>query len=127
MRLPQFNAEASIYRSTRHYAQVAGRTTDSASVVGHLQPAINYPYGMGPEAPCPWPCHYKPIYTIYGLRYECVCSGSDNPYGGSDVCPSGATWCGGKCVDLSNDPDNCGSCGKFCGGMCQGGQCWNFH
>ena len=45
--------------------------------LGHLRPAINYPYGMGPEAPCPWPCHYKPIYTIYGLRYGCDCSGSE--------------------------------------------------
>ena len=35
-----------------------------------------------------------------------------DPYGGSDVCPSGAAWCGGKCVDLVIIPSNCGSCGR---------------
>ncbi len=40
--------------------------------------------------------------------------------GGPDAC-SGT--CGGKCVDLSTDPNNCGTCGKACTGACVGGAC----
>jgi hypothetical protein len=29
-------------------------------------------------------------------------------------CPSGTTDCGGSCVDLSSDPNNCGECGNTC-------------
>jgi Flp pilus assembly pilin Flp len=29
-------------------------------------------------------------------------------------CSAGETNCGGTCVDLTNDPDNCGSCGHVC-------------
>jgi len=40
-------------------------------------------------------------------------------------CPStGATRCDGTCVDRSNDPENCGSCGKACTtGTCLNGSC----
>jgi hypothetical protein len=40
-------------------------------------------------------------------------------------CNSGETNCGGRCVDLSRDPNNCGRCGNPCtGGMtCQSGHC----
>ncbi|HOW73403.1 MAG TPA: FG-GAP-like repeat-containing protein [Phycisphaerae bacterium] len=44
----------------------------------------------------------------------------------SFTCPGGLT-CGGVCVDLMTDPDNCGSCGTVCdpGEACTGGQCLN--
>lgn len=40
-------------------------------------------------------------------------------------CPVGAERCGGKCVWLNNDHDNCGKCGKDCSFMtnCKNGQC----
>jgi hypothetical protein len=31
------------------------------------------------------------------------------------ACPPGQTDCGGTCVDLKNDPNNCGACGNVCG------------
>lgn len=44
--------------------------------------------------------------------------------GGSCVCRSGLTPCGGMCVDLESDPANCGSCGSACaGGSCEDGDC----
>jgi len=44
---------------------------------------------------------------------------------GSCGCATGYTSCGpGVCVNLSNDPKNCGTCGHPCqGGMCFGSQC----
>lgn len=40
-------------------------------------------------------------------------------------CSSGAAICGDECVDLKNDPNNCGACGKSCGGSmaCAAGKC----
>jgi hypothetical protein len=41
-------------------------------------------------------------------------------------CPALLSECGGKCVDLTSDPQNCGVCAKFCpsnlcaGSLCQG-------
>ncbi len=29
-------------------------------------------------------------------------------------CSDGLTLCNGRCVDLKSDPDNCGSCGRYC-------------
>jgi hypothetical protein len=49
------------------------------------------------------------------------------------VCPPGTFDCGGQCVDLMTDDDNCGSCGESCDGLgdiglgygqiCVGGNC----
>ncbi|MFH1437531.1 MAG: hypothetical protein ABIJ56_17625 [Pseudomonadota bacterium] len=45
---------------------------------------------------------------------------------GDSPCDAGLTLCGGECVDLNNDPDNCGACGHACepGRLCNGrGEC----
>jgi hypothetical protein len=40
------------------------------------------------------------------------------------LCSPPLTDCGGTCVDESNDPDNCGTCGKICAsGFCVAGLC----
>jgi hypothetical protein len=41
------------------------------------------------------------------------------------VCPEGRASCGGQCVDLQNDNENCGSCGNVCGAgtCCNEGAC----
>jgi hypothetical protein len=44
------------------------------------------------------------------------------------VAPNGTT-CSGTCVDVNNDPNNCGGCGIACSGsqgaagLCIGGKC----
>ena len=42
-------------------------------------------------------------------------------------CPRGYRECGGRCVDVLRDPDNCGACGRTCGpdrpNVCAGGSC----
>lgn len=40
-------------------------------------------------------------------------------------CGSGQTYCSGRCVDLTNDANHCGSCGNVCGAgtSCQNGTC----
>jgi hypothetical protein len=47
----------------------------------------------------------------------CACNGV--------ICANGDTCCGAGCANTSNDPNNCGSCGKKCraGEVCGGGQC----
>jgi len=41
------------------------------------------------------------------------------------TCPSGRTSCSGTCTNLSNDAENCGSCGNICqsGQNCQNTRC----
>jgi hypothetical protein len=45
--------------------------------------------------------------------------------GGAVTCGSGATLCGGSCVETQNDPANCGACGTACpaGQVCSAGKC----
>ncbi|MFH1436849.1 MAG: hypothetical protein ABIJ56_14170 [Pseudomonadota bacterium] len=42
-----------------------------------------------------------------------------------DGCPAGTWRCGGECVDLSSDRDNCGACGHECDAeeVCFDGEC----
>ncbi|MFL5761873.1 MAG: hypothetical protein ACJ789_19410 [Thermomicrobiales bacterium] len=67
---------------------------------------------------------------------QCLCPDSTPPCGGTCcqpglvcaggvcACPSGTTDCSGTCLDLSSDPNNCGSCGFTCDGLsCCGGTC----
>jgi hypothetical protein len=59
----------------------------------------------------------------------CNSFGECDPSGGggtitTPVCAEGLTYCGGACVDLQSDPNNCGACGASCaggGGTCVGG------
>lgn len=42
----------------------------------------------------------------------------------SDTCLSPYSSCGARCVDLSSDPENCGSCGRTCGSsICIAAEC----
>ncbi len=45
--------------------------------------------------------------------------------GDDDSCPAGMQTCGGNCVDLNTDFNNCGGCGRACpaGTLCQSGSC----
>ena len=66
-----------------------------------------------------------------------ACGGNDVPSvvpcnnAGADAgdasvqCPSGTQLCGSACVNVSNDPNNCGTCGDACGAgqVCSGGTC----
>jgi hypothetical protein len=64
-----------------------------------------------------------------GEGMYCNSFGECDPSGGggtitTPVCAEGLTYCGGACVDLGSDPNNCGGCGAGCeggGGTCVGG------
>src|SRR4051794_23848920 len=47
------------------------------------------------------------------------------PNGVGVTCPPGTSFCKNRCVYLSNDPQNCGSCGNVCPGklVCVAGVC----
>src|SRR5690349_16580304 len=42
----------------------------------------------------------------------------------SGECASPMVACGPYCVDLENDPSNCGACGAVCDGTCTAGVCY---
>jgi len=54
-----------------------------------------------------------------------VCSTSGSTYACTNGCASGQTNCSGTCTTPTNDPSNCGTCGKVCGSgeACQSGTC----
>ncbi len=44
--------------------------------------------------------------------------------GGSSSCPSGQLSCGGKCIDVQSDTNNCGACSTVCASsLCVAGVC----
>lgn len=47
------------------------------------------------------------------------------PNGAGITCPTGQTFCGGKCIFVGSDPANCGACGAVCPGslVCISGSC----
>ncbi|MGZ3405905.1 MAG: MXAN_6577-like cysteine-rich protein [Polyangia bacterium] len=47
------------------------------------------------------------------------------PNGAGITCPTGQTFCGGKCIYVASDPANCGGCGTTCPGAlaCINGSC----
>ena len=57
----------------------------------------------------------------------CVwCPAGQAPVDGTCVCPGETpSECGSRCVDLTSDSNNCGSCGAVCGSgeVCTDGQC----
>ena len=52
-------------------------------------------------------------------------SKSAGPSACNHLAPPGVTSCNGSCVQTSNDPKNCGGCGKVCdpGALCQASTC----
>lgn len=63
------------------------------------------------------------VLVLSGLLVGAPSCGSDGIVGGD--CADGYTECNLKCVDLANDPLNCGECGKSCpaGLSCLAGAC----
>lgn len=57
------------------------------------------------------------------------CPGIQVCLNGTCQCPTGFTLCGGTCVSLSIDSDNCGACGNACADLyaCQSSQCVRTH
>ena len=125
MNTPGFNAAASVYRSSLHYA-----TASPSTVAGGLfpwftqtEPALQ-PYG-GFGGSGDWG-----LYGLGGLG-GCHCwSGGPCvlhcPFFDVVCCnPFGKNCCKGACRDLTTDPQNCGKCGNACGSSeaCCDGSC----
>ncbi len=145
MKLPGFNAEASVYTTTRHY--YAG--TASVADYGGVYPAqqVCPPWCV---AACKGGCRGDGLSQTYCAKlcqYDCGAYGTGTPVscgpcvgnlqtctlcGGDSVtrgctslvCDPGLTNCGGTCADLTSNPSNCGACGNSCAtGFCCDGTC----
>jgi hypothetical protein len=96
MNLPQFTAERSLLKSTRHY-----RATDSSEGtqgMGELElviPAIDI-------------CNPAKFYRCALENPQDPAACQNNVSG---VCTRGWDCCEGECTDTSSDPANCGGCG----------------
>jgi hypothetical protein len=62
------------------------------------------------------------------LKLELVFDGIQCCTTECDICPVGETDCFGQCVNVNNDPDNCGGCDMICGPeeFCHTGECVPF-
>jgi hypothetical protein len=133
MSTPGFTAESSLYRRSHHYWIRAGGLTTSGATAQLL------PSKLPARLPlCPWkihnydctPCQLDELGNCtrececcegYTTKDNCVSVSPFPPCSPHDCCPAGYTHCGGKCVDLSVDWSNCGSCGNSIWNWCCNG------
>lgn len=128
MNTPGFAAHDSLYRSNQHYAI---GLISSCSPPATLAPAYKFPQGGGGD--CHETCGACGTNCMKTCQNTCLpepypkscCKGTERCTDGvCKSCPPGFTGCGGSCVDLSNDPLNCGACGVTCKtGTCCVGTC----
>jgi hypothetical protein len=131
MATPGFSAEASIYRSTQHYATSFGFAADGSAL--RLQPQLTNGGGNGGPKCKP---HCGPCGTDSSSSTGCskTCVGPDCSTGSAPCtgCKGGCTGCSlnqgccdGKCTDLQSDTNHCGDCSTVCapGQVCSGGVC----
>lgn len=124
--VPGFTAGASLYRSLRRYATVAGLPDTFAAVPG-VTPA------RGPIR-CPAGQVCCGGYDDRGCNGDCCPTTGPNAgkcCADDTCCPYPNVCCGGTCVDprtFQTDVNNCGSCGHICptspgGTFCCDGLC----
>ena len=142
MTLPGFEAEASIFRSQRHYATLSHSPWSAPETAARVVPSQ-----IGHCIPDPETCSTTCFSSVTGssqTTYHCLapwetcCPSPDGKtftccaYGQkcengtcSWICGSGLTYCQpGVCANTSSDPNNCGVCGNVChGGHCSNGSC----
>jgi hypothetical protein len=62
-----------------------------------------------------WICTATDTTNVCGSNTHCACNYFCGSVGQTDVCQDSKACCGGnKCIDLMNDPLNCGACGHDC-------------
>ena len=66
---------------------------------------------------------YVPIGGDCSSSDDCIRGAECDPTEAYCHCPVGKIGCGDRCVNLVNDPDNCGYCGSTCSGACVAGLC----
>lgn len=88
---------------------------DSVSCQGHCQ-EIGYGWGECYQGACL--CRYTPLGMDGGWHPWHYGDATDECGG----CEEGTLCCGGACIEVEFDPNNCGICGRVCG---DGEQCIN--
>lgn len=85
--------------------------------------------GDGQAEPCPPPPYVTPAacgacgVVCVAPTSACLEDGA-GAYACAPPCSAPTVACNGACVDLSNDPENCGVCGRFCpSNICVAGVC----
>jgi hypothetical protein len=135
MKLPGFNAAASVYTTTRHYYAGMASVVDYGGVYPAQQACPSWCVDGcehacrtdgGSQKTCAKLCQYDcgaygtgtPVSCgpCVGNLQTCTLCGGDTVTRGctSVVCGPGLTNCGGTCADLDNGPVFCGACGSKC-------------
>jgi hypothetical protein len=124
MNIPRFNAEASLYKTSRSYRDALA-WGEGFGALGHTGSRVS-------AAACKPYCGkcVEDSSSPTGCSKSCRltnCEDADIPcHGCPGGCPPGQTNCGGTgiCTDIKTDPNNCGACGNVCTtGICQNGTC----
>jgi hypothetical protein len=141
MNMPGLTAEASLYKTSRHYSMVspgfAGTASHSAVVPALLPNPPLMARSLGqvgqaqsfagkPNVTC-GPCTQDENF-VTGCSQTCWVGGEpkDFPCHGCVItCAPGDTLCGTTCVNTSTNRNNCGACGHACAAneSCQNSQC----
>lgn len=134
MSLPGFTADSSLYTSRFQYKTTAQRGGASSFAVHMSAMHMSSMKAARPLNGGPYLCtpHCGPCLPDSSSKTGCTktcftvaCEDVDIPCTGCQInCPTGFSLCGRRCVNLSDDPANCGTCFHSClSGTCTNGSC----
>jgi hypothetical protein len=124
-------------KETRYcYSMVAGSSVPAPVLIPAVIKAspIPIPPGPGMASSAAGPASGGDVLSIVGSFFSSVLGGNPQRSPSGEVSLSmckaryGLDTCADGCVNLSTDPDNCGSCGHWCrsGERCLNGRCSDF-
>lgn len=94
-----------------------------ACVAGKVSPACTAETTCNNDDECPGSSVCRNSACVAGCKTTSDCTNGFICKNGGCICEANQVLCGGQCVDLTTDKDNCGACGRACdgGSVCSNG------